>query len=338
MFETQTQRINKGVELAAYSWPGYRELLTSGKAKEVHVPVMSCWCTSDAYYEYVSHISEKDDGTYILPPVPGEVFKKPYHLNNFKGIIEKKYPNVSMVLLDGKDIESGKPDAILGTFGVVEEHGYHLPLDSDNIRIYGLSKRIIEKFGESGNIITVPSLSYGVTGQYEWCFPGTLNTGPEILHKMARNYINEINSAFPDARILFLTAHAHPDHLGVEPVVDEFDPERILFRFDFDLIDKELTKTSELEIRGHSAKGETSVIMCYNPEWVDPDQDNIVGGRVDREKWDKIPYSLNCNPDDFTLEEQSGANGWDDNKPIHSSTEYGERFISEMLKGIEELI
>ncbi len=316
MFEASSNHINTGTELAAYSWRGLRDL----KPKSIEIPIMSCWSYPDIYYEYVR---DKNNGVYNLPPVPKEAFSGDEELKReFLKRVEKKYGKADFIEVDDKLIPNVKPDIIFGNFGVVEEHGLHLPLDSDNIRIYGLIDWLY-----FGNTLVVPSLSYGITGPYEYDFPGTINLESEILGKMARNYIGEISGAFPDSRILFLTAHGGPDHLEtIENAVKDSGKSNILFRFDFRLLDE-----NKFHIRGHSSRNETSVIMFYRPYMVN--LKNAKGGRVDRDYYDRRGYMGHVN-----IRNRSGVNGCGENHPKLSTQEFGREYVKAMVEEIEKLM
>ncbi len=324
MFETLSRSLNKGTELAAYSWKGMRDL----KPKSVELPVMSCWLRPEVYYDYVRG---KGRGVYNLPPVPKEAFIKGKNYDrelerDFLRAVEKKYGDFRMIDdFKGPEVDDTNYDLVLGNFGVIEQHGFHLPLDSDNIRIYGLIGEFLGKGAVRKSLVChqAPSLSYGVTGPYEMDFPGTINTGPEILEGMCRNYVSEISGSLGNSGILFLTAYAHPDHLGViERVVYGFkEGHSIEFKFDFGLLDPE-----RFEVRGHASRNETSVIMFYRPGMVDMSQ--AVGGKVDREYFNKRGYVEGAEP------VGSGVDGDDDNSPRLSTPEFGKGYVDGMVDGI----
>jgi creatinine amidohydrolase len=328
MFETLSQELNKGTELAAYSWRGLRDL----KSESVELPVMSCWLRSEAYYDYVRG---KGRGVYNLPPVPEEAFIKGRGFDRelergFLGTVESKYGKVHLVPLGGKEVPDIEYEVVLGNFGVIEQHGFHLPLDADNIRIYGLIGEVLGEglIDDFGGHIQMPSLSYGITGPYEMDFPGTINTGPDILEGMSRNYVSEIAGSLGGSDILFLTAHNHPLHRGtIERVVDGFgDCHSVEFVFDFGLLDPEMFKT-----RGHAGRYETSVIMHYRPGMVDLTRAR--GGRVDRDKYDKRGYVDRAN-----IGNRSGANAMGDNHPSLSIPWFGKRYVDSMANEVERLL
>jgi creatinine amidohydrolase/Fe(II)-dependent formamide hydrolase-like protein len=329
MFETVSRDINEGTELAAYSWRGLREL----RPKSIELPVMSCWLDPEAYYDYVRG---KGGGVYNLPPVPEEAFRSGSVYDRgleraFLDAVEHKYGKVRVVDdFDGPEVDDEKHEFVLSNFGVIEEHGFHLPLDSDNIMIYGLIRKVLGKgfIDKLGRHIQMPSLSYGVTGPYEMDFPGTINLGPEILKRMSRNYISEIAGSLKDSSILLLTAHNDPVHRGaIESVVDEFmGGHSIGLVFDFGLLNPREFKTG-----GHAGRNETSVIMNYMPGVVDMNQAR--GGKVNREFFDERGYVDNAN-----IGNRSGVNGYGSNHPKLSTPGFGKRYVDGMVDGIEEML
>jgi creatinine amidohydrolase/Fe(II)-dependent formamide hydrolase-like protein len=304
MFETLSQRLNEGSEVAAYSWKGLKDL----KPKSVELPVISCWLKPEVYYDYVRG---NDSGVFNLPPVPEEAFIGARGHDRglereFLETVRKKYGDVIMVGdFKGDEIEDTGYDLVLGNFGVIEEHGHHLPLDSDNIRIYGLIGEFLGKYAVRESLMChqAPSLSYGVADPYWMDFPGTINTG--------------------DSHILFLTAHNIDLHRKtIERVVGKFKGYSIKFAFDFGLLDPK-----GFEIGGHASRNETSVIMYYRPGMVD--MSKAVEGKVDRGYFNERGYVEGAES------VGSGVDGYDDNSPRLSTPGFGEKYVDAMVKGIE---
>ena len=63
---------------------------------------------------------------------------------------------------------------VLVPLGVVEQHGYHLPLSTDIINAYEVSKRVSEKTGA----VVAPPMSYSFSGG---TLPGTINITPQVM-------------------------------------------------------------------------------------------------------------------------------------------------------------
>lgn len=69
-------------------------------------------------------------------------------------------------------------DVVLVPFGSVEQHGPHLPLDTDTVIAEAVTRRVA---AELPGVWVAPSLSYGASGEHQ-AFPGTSSIGSEALH------------------------------------------------------------------------------------------------------------------------------------------------------------
>ena len=72
-----------------------------------------------------------------------------------------------------------KTKTIIFPFGTVEEHGSHLPLNTDTLIIYEILKRVVKKRA----VFLAPPLYYGVctsTSQH----PGTISISPATLRRI----------------------------------------------------------------------------------------------------------------------------------------------------------
>jgi creatinine amidohydrolase len=72
----------------------------------------------------------------------------------------------------------GRQAAVLLPFGTVEDHGRHLPLNTDNVIVEGICLEVARR--AAGEILVMPLVSYGLV-EHHMDFPGTVSVAMEIL-------------------------------------------------------------------------------------------------------------------------------------------------------------
>src|SRR3954470_22674885 len=58
--------------------------------------------------------------------------------------------------------------------GAIEQHGPHLPLNTDLIVAEGLARRIVAQAGDAFDLWRLPALPLGLSREHDWA-PGTLS-------------------------------------------------------------------------------------------------------------------------------------------------------------------
>ncbi|RLJ10279.1 MAG: hypothetical protein DRP15_00505 [Candidatus Aenigmatarchaeota archaeon] len=349
MFETCSDKLNEGVELAAYSWDGLESLFKRKGSSRVVVPIMSIHTNPKIYKDFVD-CAENDD-ELILPPLPKEALLN-YDLGDIRKqfLYDGHFDGLTFIDLD-RDVEAKdkhialeKKPVVIGNNDPFEEHGYHLPMDSDNIRARGLVYALKDsELGE--DILTIPSLSYAFTGPYERGFCGTIKLEFETQKKLLMNYLRDVVEEVKPDKVIVITSHAHPNHLGA--VQDAIDTLRETYRnteftkiFDFSLLSGLKMKNGEpFIIRGHASRNETSSIMAYLKT---QGREKLcdLSRIVDGDEPNKVYRARNkaMSPMDYNRMGKTGVNGFGDNHPKYSSVEYGEEYNKTMLERAKRYI
>ncbi|EGD53562.1 mycofactocin biosynthesis peptidyl-dipeptidase MftE [Gordonia neofelifaecis] len=98
----------------------------------------------------------------------------------------------------------GTEPTIVVPIGAVEQHGPHLPLDTDHRIAVAVAREAVAALGDSSNVLLAPAIPYGASGEHEG-FPGTVSIGREALELVVLEYGR---SAMRWAgRLLFVNAH-----------------------------------------------------------------------------------------------------------------------------------
>jgi creatinine amidohydrolase len=215
-----------------------------------------------------------------------------------------------------------KSKTIIFPFGTVEEHGNHLPLNTDTLIIYEVLKEVVKK----RKVFLAPPVSYGVcttTGQH----PGTIGITPETLRRLTGDMVRDAYKK--GLRTFFLiTGHGGGLHSSAlkeaaETLIEELRGIKIAVLCPYDILYKELSELAETPNDSHAGEIETSLVLSLAPGLVKgrskKDYPQLPGPFVVK---DKIRYW------------RSGV--WGD--PEKASREKGDRAVAFIVKKIVDII
>src|SRR5437588_869523 len=80
--------------------------------------------------------------------------------------------------------------------GAIEQHGPHLPLNTDVVVAEELTRAIIERWGDECDLWQLPTLSIGLSREHDWA-PGTLSLSLEGLASLLMELARAIVRALP---------------------------------------------------------------------------------------------------------------------------------------------
>lgn len=94
---------------------------------------------------------------------------------------------------------------VLVPVGSTEQHGPHLPLDTDTVIAVAVATRAAEALGERGRqSVVAPAIAYGSSGEHQ-DFAGTSSIGTGVLHDVLVELTRSM--ATWAARVVFVNAH-----------------------------------------------------------------------------------------------------------------------------------
>jgi creatinine amidohydrolase len=153
--------------------------------------------------------------------------------------------------------------------GAIEQHGPHLPLNTDGIIAEGLTRLVVERWGEPFDLWQLPALPIGLSREHDWA-PGTLSLSIQSFSALLRDLAREIARALRARNLAILNGHG-----GNRGVLDNLIHE---LRSDFGLnacvihpfdLSKAATGSTAPDV--HGGKSETSVMLALAPHLVRSD-------------------------------------------------------------------
>jgi len=140
--------------------------------------------------------------------------------------------------------------------GSCEQHGPHLPLDTDTRIAIALALSLAESFGE-GEVLVSPPLGITASGEHQ-SFPGTLSVGAEVLEQMV---IELVRSADWSGGVVLVNGHGG-NHGPVYNAVRQLHTEQR----------KVLSWWPKIEGGdAHAGESETAMMLALAPELVRTD-------------------------------------------------------------------
>jgi len=150
--------------------------------------------------------------------------------------------------------------------GAMEQHGPHLPLNTDCVIAEALAQRIVARWGDTHDLWQLPVVPVGLSREHAWA-PGTMSLTVSGMTAYVRDLAREIVRALPARNLLIVNGHG-----GNRGILEALTRE---MQGDFGLNITTLhlgpmmspdTKAEVPEI--HAGKDETSVMLALAPDLV----------------------------------------------------------------------
>jgi creatinine amidohydrolase/Fe(II)-dependent formamide hydrolase-like protein len=154
--------------------------------------------------------------------------------------------------------------------GSIEQHGPHLPLNTDVVLAEEFTRRIVARWGEPLDLWQLPTLSISLAREHEWA-PGSMSLSVQGMTMAMRELGREIARALPARNLAIINGHG-----GNRGILEALMHE---LRADFGLNVCVLHPSTWVEADGsalipeiHGGKNETSMMLAAAPHLVRRDQ------------------------------------------------------------------
>jgi mycofactocin precursor peptide peptidase len=153
--------------------------------------------------------------------------------------------------------DSARPPLLAVPVGSCEQHGPHLPLDTDTRVAVALAEALVQSF-EPGDVVVAPPITISASGEHAG-FPGTLSLGNAVVETMI---VELVRSADWSSGVVLVNGHAG-NHTAVRRAVSTLTAEkrRVLAWW------PHITGSD-----AHAGHTETSLLLAIAPELVHLDR------------------------------------------------------------------
>lgn len=149
--------------------------------------------------------------------------------------------------------------------GAIEQHGPHLPLNTDVIVAEGLARRIVAQAGDAFDLWQLPTLPLGLSREHDWA-PGTLSLSVQNFAAWLRECAREIVRSMPTRNLVIVNCHG--GNRGIlENLLHEMRGDFALNAcaiHPFDLAKGDTGRACDV----HGGKSETSIMLALAPDLV----------------------------------------------------------------------
>ncbi len=150
--------------------------------------------------------------------------------------------------------------------GSIEQHGPHLPLNTDVVLAEGVTRQIVARWGEALDLWQLPTISISLAREHDWA-PGTLSLSIAGMTAYMRDLGREISRSLLARNLMIVNGHG-----GNRGILEALAQE---LRADFGLNICILhpaaladTKADSAAPEIHGGKNETSMMLAVAPHLV----------------------------------------------------------------------
>jgi creatinine amidohydrolase len=154
--------------------------------------------------------------------------------------------------------------------GAIEQHGPHLPLNTDVIVAEAITEAVVARWGDKFDLWVLPTVSITLSEEHDWA-AGTLCLSPDSFVGMMRDLAREISRSLPARNLLIVNGHGGNRRV-LETIAPALQDEHrlnveILHPFDLNEVHGDAPLPDV-----HAGWSETSIMLAVAPHLVRADR------------------------------------------------------------------
>jgi creatinine amidohydrolase len=219
--------------------------------------------------------------------------------------------------------------------GAVEQHGPHLPLNTDLIIAENVARLMTERLGDEFDLWRLPAIPVGLSREHAWA-PGTLSLNVASFAALLRDLTSDLARSLPARNLVIVNGHG--GNRGIlDALIYEIEAE---FGFNVCVIHPLVLSGKEEECVFpdiHGGKIETSLMLVFAPHLVRRDAIATLTKRPDPNAIERIILDLGVSwpwsSGDRTIADQ-GVTG----DASAATPEFGQRVIESLLGNVRAVL
>ena len=219
--------------------------------------------------------------------------------------------------------------------GAVEQHGPHLPLNTDFIIAENIARLMTDRLGDEFDLWRLPAIPLGLSREHSWA-PGTLSLNVQSFSGLLRDLVADLARSLPARNLVIVNGHG-----GNRGILDALIYElQADFGFNLCVIHPLVLSGMEEDCPFpdiHGGMIETSLMLVFAPHLVRKDAIAALTRRPDPNAIEKTILDLGVSwpwsSGDRNLAEQ-GVTG----EAAAASARFGEQVLEGLLKNVRHVL
>lgn len=219
--------------------------------------------------------------------------------------------------------------------GAIEQHGPHLPLNTDLVIAENIARLMSERLGDEFDLWRLPAIPVGLSREHAWA-PGTLSLNVQSFAALLRDLAADLARSLPARNLAILNAHG-----GNRGILDALIYElKADFGFNVCVIHPLVLSGLEEECPFpdiHGGMMETSLMLVFAPHLVRREALAALRQRPDPKAIERTILDLGVSwpwsSGDRALADQ-GVTG----EAAAASAEFGKQVIESLLKSVRNVL
>lgn len=219
--------------------------------------------------------------------------------------------------------------------GAVEQHGPHLPLNTDLVIVENIAWLMTERLGDEFDLWRLPAIPVGLSREHAWA-PGTLSLNVQSFTALLRDLAADLARSLPARNLVIVNGHG--GNRGIlDALIHEFQAD---FGFNVCVIHPIVLSGMEEDCPFpdiHGGMIETSLMLMFAPHLVRKDAFATLTKRPDPKAIERVILDLGVSwpwsSGDRALADQ-GVTG----EAAAASAKFGEQVVESLLKNVRGVL